>query len=441
MGIQASMPVTQEAAEHIAKDSLLGLRLWLLILLTGAGAGLTSGLLMKLLRLAQHISFHYRQGDFLSGVEGVSGAHRVMVVVCAGILAGVVLRLVQKIPDHRGPGLNDAIREHDGELPEQSMTVKAILSIVVVGMGAAIGREAALKEAGGLVGKKLADLFRLTQEQRKLLVACGVGAGMAAAYNVPFGGALCTLEVLLDSVSVATVLPAFATSFLATAVSWLMLPNVPTYQFPELPVTRSLLLFALLAGPVLGLASVWFVRGVHWGKEHRPQGWVAVVLPIAIFATLGALAIPFPQLLGNGKNVVQLAFDEKLGVTLLGWLLILRPLATMFVLRAGVPGGLFTPTMTFGALVGAVLGEAGHYVAPATDQRGFVLLGTGAVLAACTQAPVSSVVFVLELTGRASTLIVPLLIVVCGAMLTFRRLETKTTSQKRGVLLRCDDAA
>lgn len=251
---------------------------------------------------------------------------------------------------------------------------------------------------------------------------------MAAAYNVPFGGALFTLEVLLDTISVSTVLPAFVTSFLATAVSWLMLPNVPTYQFPELPVTSLLLVWALFAGPALGWASVWFVRGVHWGREHRPQGWLAVVLPVTIFAALGALAIPFPQLLGNGKNVVQLAFDEKMGVALLSWLLILRPLATMFVLRAGVPGGLFTPTMTFGALAGAALGEIWHSVAPATDKRSYVLLGTGAVLAACTQAPVSSVVFVLELTGRASSLIVPLLIAVCGAMLTFRRLETKTTS-------------
>lgn len=428
MAIQASMPGAKEAVEPAAKTCVLGLRMWLLVVLTGVGAGLTSGLLMKLLRLSQHISFHYRQGDFLSGVEGVSGAHRVIVLICAGILAGVVLRVVQKIPDNGGPSLNDAIRNHAGELPERSMTVKAIVSIVVVGMGAAIGREASLKEAGGLVGKKLADLYRLAPEQRKLLVACGVGAGMAAAYNVPFGGALFTLEVLLDTISVSTVLPAFVTSFLATAVSWLMLPNVPTYQFPELPVTSLLLVWALFAGPALGWASVWFVRGVHWGKEHRPQGWLAVVLPVTIFAALGALAIPFPQLLGNGKNVVQLAFDEKMGVALLSWLLILRPLATMFVLRAGVPGGLFTPTMTFGALAGAALGEIWHSVAPATDKRSYVLLGTGAVLAACTQAPVSSVVFVLELTGRASSLIVPLLIAVCGAMLTFRRLETKTTS-------------
>ncbi|HEY1768223.1 MAG TPA: chloride channel protein [Terracidiphilus sp.] len=401
--------------------------MWLLVLLTGAGAGLTSGLLMKLLRLAQHLSFHYREGDFLTGVEGVSGVRLVIVLTCAGILAGLVLLAVQRISDHDGPGLNDAIREHAGELPERSMAVKAILSILVVGMGAAIGREASLKQAGGLVGKRLADWARITPEQRKLLVACGVGAGMAAAYNVPFGGALFTLEVLLGTITVSTVLPAFATSFLATAVSWLMLPNESTYQLTQLHMTSGLMLWAVLAGPLLGLASVAFVRGIHWGEEHKPRGRAVLALPIAVFAVLGVLAIPFPQLLGNGKNVVQLAFDMRMGTALLGWLLVLRPLATMFVLRAGVPGGLFTPTMTFGALVGAVLGEAWSHVAPATDKRGYVLLGTGAMLAASTQAPVSSVVFVLELTGQASHLVVPLLVAVTGSMLTFRQFETRTT--------------
>jgi H+/Cl- antiporter ClcA len=416
-----------KTGEPDRSELALGPRMWLLILLTGAGAGLTSGLLMKLLRLAQHLSFHYRERDFLSGVEGVSGVHRLIVLTCAGILAGLVLLAVRRIPDNNGPGLNEAIREHAGELPERSMAVKAILSILVVGMGAAIGREASLKQAGGLVGKRLADWARITPEQRKLLVACGVGAGMAAAYNVPFGGALFTLEVLLGTITVSTVLPAFATSFLATAVSWLMLPNESTYQLTQLHMTSGLMLWAVLAGPLLGLASVVFVRGIYWGKEHKPQGWAVLALPIAIFAGLGALAIPFPQLLGNGKAVIQLAFDVRMSTALLGWLLVLRPLATMFVLRAGVPGGLFTPTMTFGALVGAALGEAWSHVATATDKRGYVLLGTGAVLAASTQAPISSVVFVLELTSHASPLLVPLLIAVTGAMLTFRQFETKTT--------------
>ncbi len=419
--------IRRENPQPNLQDPTVPLRLWPAILLTGAGAGLLSGLLMKLLRLVQHVCFHYNEGDFLAGVEGVAGSRRVIVVACAGVLAGVVLLLRQRLPDRDGPDLNEAIWHHWGGLPQWKTAVSAVLSIVVVGMGAAIGREAALKQAGGLAGDKLSNWLGLTPEQRKLLVACGAGAGMAAAYNVPFGGALFTLEVLLGTVSMATVLPAFVTSFLATAVSWSMLPNEPTYRLPSSPPTGSLFLWALVCGPLMGYGAVWFVRGLHWAKDHRPKGWAVVAMPIVVFLALGLAAVRFPQLLGNGKNVVQLAFDARLGVGLLVWLLFLRPLATIAVLRSGVPGGLFTPTMTFGGLLGASFGEAWSHVSSGADERSCAFLGTGAVLAAATQAPISSVAFTLELTYNSGTLMVPLLMAVAGATFTYSLFEKRTS--------------
>ena len=403
------------------------LRLWPAILLTGAGAGLTSGLLMRLLRLVQHLSFRYVAGDFLSGVEQVPGTRRVAVLACAGLFAGVVLMLMRRLPDARGPSLNEAIWKHSGRLPERKMTVGAFLSIIIVGMGAAIGREAALKHAGALVGTKLSDLIRLTPEQRKLLVACGAGAGMAAAYNVPFGGALFTLEVLLGTASLASALPAFATSFLATAVSWSMLPNEPTYQLSYLPATPSLFWWAVICSPLMGYSAVWFVRGLHWAKDHKPQRWAVVAMPIFVFLVLGLASVPFPQLLGNGKNVIQLAFESRITGGLLLWLLVLRPLATIAILRAGAPGGLFTPTMTFGALIGATFGQGWSYLAAGADKRSCAVVGAGAVLAAATQAPISSIAFILELTYNANTLMVPLLLAVVGATFTFHLFESRTS--------------
>ncbi len=419
--------MTCENPQPNLQELTVPLRLWPAILLTGVGAGLLSGLLMRLLRLVQHLCFHYHQGDFLTGVEGVSGSRRVIVVACAGILAGVVLLLRRRLPDNDGPDLNEAIWHYSGRLPQWKTAVSSVLSIVVVGMGAAIGREAALKQAGGLAGDKISGWLGLTPAQRKLLVACGAGAGMAAAYNVPLGGALFTLEVLLGTVSMAAALPAFVTAFLATAVSWSMLPNEPTYQLPYLPATGSLMLWALLCGPLMGYGAVWFVRGLHWAKDHRPEGWAVVAMPMVVFLALGLASVRFPELLGNGKNVVQLAFDARLGVGILLWLLFLRPLATIAVLRSGVPGGLFTPTMTFGALLGATFGEAWSHVFAGADKRSCALLGTGAVLAAATQAPISSAAFTLELTYNASTLMVPLLLAVAGATFTYSRFETRTS--------------
>lgn len=424
---QTPMPSVPEPPQEKFEAPLLSFRIWILIVLTGTGAGLAAGLLMKLLYAIQHRSFRYSQGDFLHGVEQVSGLHRVTILIAAGIVAGAVLWTAQHLFGKGSPNLPDAVKKHHGELPQRATATTSMLSIVVVGMGAAIGREASLKEAGGLVGTKLADLARLTPAQRQLLVACGIGAGMAAAYNVPFGGALFTLEVLLEGNSVPTVLPAFASSFVATAVSWLLLPNEPTYKVPTLLISSSLMLWAILAGPILGLASVAFVRGIHWAKDHKPTDWKLAILPIAILGALGILSIRFPELLGNGKDVAQLSFDVQIGTGLLCWLVVLRPLATIAVLRAGVPGGLFTPTCAFGSLAGALLGQLWSYVSPATDKRCYAIVGMGAVLAAATEAPVSSLVFVLELTCHTMGLVMPLLIAMCGAIVTYRRFESRST--------------
>jgi H+/Cl- antiporter ClcA len=177
----------------------------------------------------------------------------------------------------------------------------------------------------------------------------------------------------------------------------------------------------------MGYGAVWFVRGLHWAKDHKPQRWAVVAMPIFVFLALGLASIPFPQLLGNGKNVIQLAFDSRIGGGLLLWLLVLRPLATMAILRAGAPGGLFTPTMTFGALIGATCGQGWSYVMAGADKRSCAMVGAGAVLAAATQAPISSVAFILELTYNANTLMVPLLLAVVGATFTFHLFETRTS--------------
>ena len=246
---------------------------------------------------------------------------------------------------------------------------------------------------------------------------------MAAAYNVPLGGALFTVEVLLGSLSIVNALAAIITSFTAVAVSWLMLPNAPTFTTPPLTFSPSILLWAVMAGPLLGAASALYVRLIGWAERGRPKGPLAIAAPILVFLLLGLAAMRFPEILGNGKNVVQETFGTRLPLALLAWLLILRPLATALCLKAGVPGGLFTPTMTFGALLGALLGEAWSLLTPTTPKDSYAIIGAGAMIASASQGPLSSVVFMLELTNHTDTLIVPLLIAVAEATLVARLIE------------------
>ncbi len=287
-----------------------------------------------------------------------------------------------------------------------------MLSILIVGMGASLGREGAPKQTGAVVANALADRVQLSDEARRLLVACGAGAGMAAAYGVPLGGALFALEVLRGQLALRFVLPALVTTLIATGVSWMFLPDAPTYEIPAYPGSVSSAAWALLAAPIIGVVSVGYVRAVAWVDRHRPRGRWAIAAPVLALGLLGTVSIAFPQLLGNGRDVAQLAFTGQVAPLLLLALVVLKPAAILLCLGGGAPGGLFTPSLAFGALLGGVLGIPWSMLWPGVPPGLFAILGAGAMLAATTQGPISTVVLMMELTGHARDFIVPMLLAV-----------------------------
>jgi len=118
---------------------LMTAKMWTMVLLTGIGAGLTSGLLMRLLRLVQHFSFSYSTGDFLTGVRNTSGEHRILVVALGGIVAGLSLYYQGRITGGSGAEVTGAIWHKQGQFEAAPTIAKSLISIVIVGMGAAIG--------------------------------------------------------------------------------------------------------------------------------------------------------------------------------------------------------------------------------------------------------------------------------------------------------------
>jgi H+/Cl- antiporter ClcA len=272
----------------------------------------------------------------------------------------------------------------------------------------------------------------LSDEQRRLLVACGAGAGMSAAYGVPLGGALFALEVMRGVLALRYVLPALFASVIATAVSWVWLPDTPTYLIPAYSSSVSIVVWALVAGPIAGVVSVGYVRAVTWADRNKPpQGWRRFAAPLAGLGLLGLASIVFPQLLGNGRDISQLAFTNQVAPALLLILLVLKPAATVLSVRCGAPGGLFTPSLTVGALLGALLGHAWSWFWPGAPPGLFAVLGAAAVLAATTQGPISTVVLMMELTGRDRSFIVPLLLAVATATLVARTIEPRSIYDAR----------
>ncbi len=403
------------------------LRFWLLVILTGVGAGLGGGLLMELLHATQHLCWSYDTGTFLEGVQQSTASRHVLVLLCAGLVAGVGRQIIRTATGGHAGELAQTIWFHSGQLPTVATLARATLSIVLVGMGASLGREGALKQTGAAIASRLAAWARLSAAQTRLLVACGAGAGIAAAYNVPCGGAVFALEVLLGDLALSLVAPALAASFLGTAASWLLLPDRPTYTVPAYhPVTIAQVVGAGVLGPLIGLAAAYYIRVIAWADACKPHGWRVVLAPVLVLTALGFLSLAFPQLLGNGKDTAQLAFADQLDLRLLLALPALKLLATASCLGSGAPGGLFTPTLTVGSLLGGLIGWGWTFLWPGAPVAGFAILGAGAFYAAASQGPVSAVLLLLELTWWSTPLMVPLLLAVVGATLVVRRLEPRS---------------
>ena len=349
----------------------------------------------------------------------------------AGALTGGAQLALVRLTSGNGIDITEAIWFNAGRLPVLRTLGSAVLSVIIVGMGASLGREGAPKQFGAVIANLVSDRGKLSDEQRRLLVACGSGAGMASAYGVPLGGALFALEVVRGALALRMVLPALLTSLVATAISWLVLPDAPTYTIPEFQHSLSVSLWALPAGAIAGLVSVAYVRLIAFADRNKPKGWYRLLAPVLALSMLGGLSIAFPQLLGNGKEVSQLAFDAQVAPSLLLALLLLKPLATALCLGSGAPGGLFTPSLALGALLGGLLGHLWSYLWPGTPVGLFSVIGAAAVLAATTQGPISAVVLMMELTGRDRSFIVPLLLAVVVATMVSRSLELRSIYEAR----------
>jgi len=391
-------------------DAALTPRFWLLIVVTGVAAGLLGDLMMMLLFEVQEVAFGYRTGTFQAAVERSSSTRRVSSLLIAGLIGGVGWYFLRRHTKGEKSDVDDVIWNGDGRLSFRRSLGTSVISEIVIGMGASIGREAAPKLMGGASASVFAGWANLSAAQRRLLVACGGGAGFAAVYNVPLGGALFTAEILVGTLSLPVVMPAVACSFVASATAWLYLPNRATYfDIPAYQYNHRLLVWALIVGPIIGLFAVGYIRLVGWVSHHRAVGRRALVAPLVAFGILGVISIKYPQLLGNGKDMANDVFIGEGGLALLAALFILKPLVTSLCLGSGASGGLFTPVMSTGAVLGAFLGLAWSHLWPGSPLGPYAMIGAAAMIGAGMQAPLAALLLVLELTHSGFSIMVPMM--------------------------------
>ena len=208
-----------------------------------------------------------------------------------------------------------------------------------------------------------------------------------------------------------------------------MLPRHATYQIPPLHLSGSVVVFAALIGPVTGVAAVGFDTAITSARAAAPRtGWRLLIATLVSFGALGGAAIAYPQLLGNGKGPTELALTGSIGLGSAAILTALKPAATAACLRGGASGGLLTPSLATGALLGCAAGQGWQLLWPGAQTGAFAFVTAGAMLACTQRAPLCAAALMLELTHTGYTLIVPLALAIAGALITSRWLSARTDS-------------
>jgi len=394
------------------------LRLVVVTALVGIGSGIGGGLVYLALHSIQHLAFGYSEGTFIEGLLDAPPVSRVVALAVAGVIGGVgwwALRRWGRLrPKHAIVSVESAVNGR--RMPWFVTIANAGLQVVIVGLGASIGREVAPRELGALVADWLTDRAGVNARERRILVACGAGAGLAAVYNVPFGGAVFAVEILLAEISFATVLPALASSAIATLVARLVVPANPLYPIEQFPLSPSIVVWAILAGPVIGFAAIGFVRLMQFAQGIRPKSWgILIVMPL-VFTAVGVVSLWFPAILGNGRSLGQLALTASLPVLLILVLTLLKVFATAGTIGSGAAGGTLTPALAVGAGFGLTIGAAWNLVWPGAPVAVFALIGAAAFLAVSMRAPLTALLLVMEFTNQGPDMFAPVMLCVAGAV-------------------------
>ena len=389
-------------------------------ILIGIVSGIAGMFLVLLLHYVQHLAYGYNLSlthpeSFLEGVSASTGQRRMMVLSLCGLIAGFGWWAIHCFAKPL-LSIEKAIHLKKPKMPLLATILNALLQMITVALGSPLGREVAPRELGAAFACWLAEKTGLDSKNSQIMVACGAGAGLAAVYNVPLGGTVFILEVLLFTLNWSALLPALCTCAIATTISWIGLGNAPQYHLSSFSLDHSIVLWSILTGPLFGIAAYYFREITLSARSEAPKNWRLCLLCFVNFVFIGFISIHFPALLGNGKGPIQLGFSNNLGFDLAFQLLALRVLIVWTSLRAGAVGGLMTPSIANGVLLAITLGSLWSFFWPGIPIGAFSVIGAAAFLAAAQKMPLTAIVLTAEFTSLNFSFLVPILFAVMGAI-------------------------
>ena len=411
-------------------------------LLIAVAIGVLAGLGAVAFRMLINFEIDLFWPDGDTFVERYTNAHWAWRLT-APMLAGLIISplIFRTAPEVRGPGVAEVIKAlslKDGIIRRRVTALKSLATATFIAAGCSVGREGPIVHIGASIGSSVTQLLRLGPDKRKLAIACGAAAGIAATFQAPMTGTMFAVEILLFDLEIASLSNIVIASVTGTVVANAFGADQAIFQIPFFTLSHpgELLLYVIL-GLITGLFSLLFMAYIFslpklFSKLRIPE-WLA---PAAAGLAVGGIGLFCPQALGVGYESIN---DVLHGQSILGVvaiMLIAKLLTTGLCVGSGMSGGVFAPSLFIGAMLGCLFGHVATLFWPEMplSPAHYALIGMGAFVAGTTLAPITAILTIFELTYNYQV-VLPLMAACIPSLVVVRLLhdfsiyETKLLTQ------------
>ncbi len=400
-------------------------------------------LLIHLIDLITHISFY---GNFSVADVSPADNHLGLWVIAVPAIGGVVVGLMalygsKAIRGHGIPEAMEQILTNESKIKPTITYLKPVSSAISIGTGGPFGAEGPIIATGGALGSTLGQLLKISNNERKILLAAGATAGMSAIFGSPIAAIFLAIELLLFEFSPRSILPVALACITGAAGHHLLFGTHPVFEITATiapPDNIALVTYSVI-GLVIGLLSVLVTKLVYLvedGFEKLPVHWMW--WPGIGGVAVGVVGYFAPRTLGVGYNNISDILAGNLTLQLVISLCVFKFISWSVALGSGTSGGTLAPLLTIGGAMGAIIGTV---ILQGFPQSGITLplaalVGMAAMFAGSSRAFITSIVFALETTGQFNALL-PLLAACSAAfIISFLLMENTIMTEKisrRGV--------
>jgi len=392
--------------------------------------GISSALAVIVLKTFAHWVFRF--ANYIDHIFHLPYSNSLLPVIGILLTAWVIKKFLDGSIEKGTSQIMIAVANKSGIMPKKQMYAQIITSSLTVGMGGSAGLESPIAITGAAFGSNYAQKYRLNYKDRTLLLACGVAAGIAAAFNAPIAGVLFAIEVILADMSVTAFIPIMISAATGALVSTVVLKEDILLTFRgQLTFDYHNIPYYIILGILAGLVSVYHARNFR-KVEHFFSKFKSSTYKKALFGAslLAILIFFFPTLFGEGYESIKTLSSANPGVLLentildehksnewillgfIGLTLMIKSIATGLTLGSGGNGGNFAPSLFVGSYLGFFVAKFFQLTGINKELpiSNFSIVGMAGVLSGLFHAPLTAIFLIAEITGGYG-LMVPLLIV------------------------------